>query len=387
MRAPSFPANLLALPLLVGAMIAAPFAVAGPALAAARPPVIDVHVHTSPARYNLVSNVLAMNGITRFVNLSGGSPGRGLEESVEAALDYDGRILVCANIEWAKASDPDFGPGQAAMLSQAAAAGARCLKIPKALGLSVPARDNPDRPMPVDDPILDPIWAAAARLELPVFIHIGDPKAFFEPVTRDNERWDELSVHPGWSFAGDEFPSREELLAARDRLLVRHPNTTFIGVHFANNPEDVDYVEKTLELHPNLYVDIAARLPEIGRHPPDRIRALFVRFQDRILFGTDLGLGSGIMLGSTGRNRPLLPDIDLFYADHYRFFETTERGIPHPTPIQGRWTIDAIGLPPDVIEKVYHRNALKLLWGEEKPSQVDREAIELAPNPAEFHSF
>lgn len=370
--------------------VAALFSVfARPVEAAERPevrvPIVDVHVHTSPSQYGLVADVLASTGITRFVNLSGGQAGDGLDESLEAAAAFDGRVAVCANVGWSSYDAPDFAKRQVALLERAKALGARCLKVPKALGLSVPDPKDSTRYLAVDDPMLDPIWAAAGRLGLPVFIHTGDPKAFFEPLGPDNERMDELGVHPGWSFADPAFPRREALLAARDRVLARHRGTTFIGVHFGNNPEDPAYVAKLLADNPNLYVDVAARLPEIGRHDPKQIREIFVRFQDRILFGTDLGVHrGGIMLGSVGRERPRLIDIFWFYAVHFRWFETDVASMTHPTPIQGRWTIDAIGLPDEVLAKVYRLNALKLLWGLDGPTTVDTEALETAPGMAAF---
>ncbi len=346
--------------------------------AAARPPVIDVHVHTDPSHYGDVLEVLAATGVTRFVNLSGGSVGDGLEEALDGAAPYDRRVLVCANVRWREYAASDFGEKQAAALAEAARLGAACLKIPKVLGLGLPDPDRPDHYMAVDDARLDPIWAAAGRLGLPVFIHTSDPKAFWEPVTPANERYAELSVHPGWSFAGPEFPSRETLLAQRDHLLEKHLGTIFVGVHLANNPEDLDYVDRTMAAHPNLWVDVSARVPEIGRHDPAKARALFVKYQDRVLFGTDLGFGRQLMLGSVGANRPNIADLFLFYADIFRFFETRDRSIPHPTPIQGDWRIDAIGLPEDVLVKLYLTNALRLLWHEAGPSAVDREALEQA---------
>lgn len=352
--------------------------------ARARPPVVDVHVHTQPRRYAVALEILAQNGISRLVNLSGGVPGGGLEASLDAAKDHDDRIAVCVNVRWRGATEPGFAARAVASLERAKTLGARCMKVSKALGLYVPdPRRGEDALLAVDDPLLDPIWAAAGRLGLPVFIHTGDPKAFFEPLSPANERWDELGVHPEWSFADPKFPRRDALLAARDRVLERHRGTTFIGVHFANNPEDLDYVAAALGAHPNLYVDIAARVPEIGRHPPEKVRAIFARFQDRILFGTDLGLTGGIMLGSVGKERPGIWDIDLFYADHYRYLETTDRGIPHPTPIQGRWSIDAAGIPDAVLHKVYTTNALKLFWGLDGPTALDHEALELVPHISE----
>ena len=353
-------------------------------LTAARPPVVDVHVHTSPKRYGLAADLLAANGVSRFVNLSGGNAEGRLAQSIDAARRYEGRILVCANVKWRDYDAPNFGARQAVLLAEGAALGARCLKIPKVLGLGVPDPSDPAKYMAVDDPRLDPLWAAAGRLGLPVFIHTSDPKAFWEPVSPANERYGELGVHPEWSFADPKYPSREALLAQRDRLLARHRGTTFIGVHFANNPEDIDYVAQALATHPNLYVDVAARVPEIGRHDPAKVRALFERFQDRILFGTDIGITRGLMLGSVGKKRPRLADAILFYADHFRFFETHDRRIPPPTPLQGEWRIDAIGLPPAVLAKLYHGNALRLLWGEAAPSAIDAEALELAPPLSDF---
>lgn len=359
-----------------------------PSTASSRGPVIDVHVHTSPERFHMVAAMLANNDISRFVNLSGGALGKpALEETLEAARDYDGRILNCANVNWSRVDAPGFAEEQARLLTEAARKGAACLKISKALGLFVPDPSDAERLMAVDDPRLDPLWAAAGRLGLPVMMHTGDPKAFFEPATPQNERWAELQVHPSWSFADARYPRREALLAARDRLLRRHRGTTFVGVHFANNPEELDYVRRALTEHPNLYVDVAARLPEIGRHPAEAVRALLIEFQDRVLFGTDLGVGQRLMLGSTGRSWPRLPDVDLFYHDHYRWFESGDEAIPHPTPIQGDWRIDAVALPDDVQRKIYHLNALKLFWKQSGPDAVDEAALREAPGYAEFHEM
>lgn len=350
-----------------------------------REPIVDVHVHTAPEHYELLLDLLASTGITRFVNLSGGQAGNGLEEALDAAAPFDGRVAVCANIGWRSIDEPDFAARQVALLEEAKALGVRCLKIPKALGLGVPDPKDPEKFLAVDDPILDPIWAAAGRLGLPIFIHTGDPKAFFEPLGPDNERMDELGVHPEWSFADPAYPRREALLAARDRVVARHRGTTFIGVHFGNNPEDVDYVARILAENPNLYVDLAARLPEIGRHDPAKVRAIFERFADRILFGTDLGFHrGGIMLGSVGRDRPRLIDIFWFYAVHFRWLETQDRQMTHPTPIQGRWKIDAIGLSDEVLAKVYRQNALKLLWGIDGPTAVDEVALATASGMVEY---
>ncbi len=139
-------------------------------------------------------------------------------------------------------------------------------------------------------------------------------------------------------------------------------------MHFGNDPEDPDRVAAMLDKHPNLYIDTAARVPEIGRqdaaHEVAKMRAFFEKYQDRILFGTDTGVGAAdedLMLGSMGATPPGPADVERFFTSTWRWFETRDHAIPSPTPIQGRWTVTGIGLAPDVLEKVYWRNAAKLL--------------------------
>jgi predicted TIM-barrel fold metal-dependent hydrolase len=206
----------------------------------------------------------------------------------------------------------------------------------------------------IDDERLDPLWAAAAELDLPVVIHIADPIAFFRPLDAANERYEELSGHPDWHFwptrpAGrpDEpgFPTFDELLAGFDRLVGRHPATTFVGAHVGCAAEDLGLVSRMLDAHPNLSVDIAARLGELGRQPYTA-RAFFLRHVDRILFGTDA---------------PADPAV---YRLHYRFLETWDESFDYGTdevPGQGRWQIHGLGLPDDVLRAVYRDNARRVL--------------------------
>ena len=260
---------------------------------------------------------------------------------VFAGLDYDG---------WA--DDPAFGTTEAARLRDSVARGARGLKVWKLLGLR--ARDPAGRLVAVDDERLDPLWSAAAELDLPVVIHIADPVAFFEPLDATNERYEELTEHPDWHFwptrPADEpdapgFPPFDELLAGFERLVGRHPATTFVGAHVGCAAEDLGLVSRMLDTHPNLFVDIAARLGELGRQPYTS-RAFFVRHADRILFGTDAAADPAV------------------YRLHYRFLETWDESFDYgtePVPGQGRWQIHGLGLPDDVLRAVYRDNARRVL--------------------------
>lgn len=329
----------------------------------ARFPVIDVHTHFGAASADRTVELMDRYGVDVVVNLSGSSPDRSLPDQLAAARAHPGRIVVFANLDWRMPlAGPGWGVRMAADLERARALGAAGLKIPKSLGLGY--QDAAGALIRVDDPELDAVFETAGALHMPVAIHTGDPIAFWSPPTPDNERYDELSVHPEWSFYGAPVPSWEELYSALERRIARHPHTTFISVHFGNCPEDPDRVAALLDKYPNLYVDTAARIPELGRHPPDAMRALFLAHEDRILFGTDLGVGrdpGDLMLGSTGATPPTPADVDHFWAASWRWFETRDTGFAHPTPIQGRWTISGIGLPDAALRKIYAENAARLL--------------------------
>jgi len=333
-------------------------------LAPARPAggvlAIDVHTHFGPDAADRTVELLARHGIDVAVNLSGMYPGGGLEEQLAAAARHPGHILVFTSPHWALADQgPGYGAHLADDLARAARLGARGLKISKALGLGV--RDASGRLIPVDDAELDPLFERAGELGLPVAIHTGDPMAFWSRPDGANERRAELSVHPEWSLWGKDVPSWEELQAALERRIARHPHTTFIAVHFGNAPERPERVAALLERYPNLYIDTAARIPEIGRHPAEVMRALFIAHQDRILFGTDLGVGRKLTLGSSGAQPPGPAEVERFFSATWRYFETADRGFAHPTPIQGDWTIDGLDLPPAVRSKIYRTNAARLL--------------------------
>ena len=199
----------------------------------------------------------------------------------------------------------------------------------------------------MDDPRWDPIWSICGELGLPVIMHTADPSAFFEPVAPANERFFELNVHPDWSFASPEFPSRKELHEARNRIIAKHPKTTFIAAHFGNDAENLSELDGWLQAYPNLVVEFASRINELGRQPYTA-RRFFEKYQDRILFGTD---------GPWPEARLRLYWRFLESMDEY--FEYSEK---HPRP-QGDWQIYGLGLPPSILKKIYHGNAARIIPG------------------------
>ncbi len=330
----------------------------------ARVPVTDFHMHLSAESTKTAVYILKRAGVDTIVNLRGSPYGRRLGAALAQArtLHKAGiEALVFAGIPWRYRHEADFGELAADDLRRSVAAGARGLKVSKVFGLV--ARDSTGTLIPVDTPRLNALWDVAAELNIPVAIHTGDPLAFFSPPTKDNERYEELKAHPGWSFYGKDFPSLEELLAARDRLVAAHPRTIFVAVHVGGFPERLDSVAHSMAKLPNLWIDIAARLPALGRHPPEQVRRFFERFSDRILFGTDLQIGTRhIILGSGGDDdSPSKNNAVAYYESHWKYLETNALQMTHLTPIQGKWKIDAIGLPQAVLNKLYRENAHRLL--------------------------
>jgi predicted TIM-barrel fold metal-dependent hydrolase len=331
---------------------------------------IDVHQHLDCRKDYLKRAVKIMDaaGIGVAVNLSGASvthpPGQPSEFQRNQELAdrlYPGRFVQYMSLDYTAWDEADFSQRAVRQVEEGCRLGAAGLKEYKRLGLYL--RDKPGRLIKVDDPKLDPVWERCGELGMPVSIHVADPQAFWRPLNASNERWKELKDHPGWWF-GDraKYPPFEELVAALNRVIERHPKTTFVCVHFANNAEDLDWVEQSLDKHPNMLADLAARVPEIGRHDPAKVRRLFLKHQDRILFGTDFQVYDQLTLGSGGSG-PTPTDADAveFFAKHWRWLETNDRQFEHMTPIQGDWKIDAIGLPAAVLRKVYFDNAHRLL--------------------------
>jgi predicted TIM-barrel fold metal-dependent hydrolase len=224
--------------------------------------------------------------------------------------------------------------------------GARGLKILKELGLHY--RDGQGNLLRVDDERLAPVWDEAGKLGVPVLIHQSDPYGFFEPLTPENEHYDTLRKYPSWSFAGPRFPRKMELLERRDNLLRNHPDTTFMLPHVANFAENLAYVSRLLDEYPNAHIDCSARIDELGRQPY-AAREFLIKYQDRVYFGTDM---------------PASVDM---YRCYFRFLETYDEHFIPPdydgTFGRFRWHIHGLGLPRDVLQKIYYRNVLRLVPG------------------------
>ncbi len=325
----------------------------------ARFPIVDVHSHFRIRRSDSIEALreyVAMmdrRGIALSISLDGGT-GDALREHLrrldEAA---PGRFLVFAHLDFRGDGDPqrpetwacnrsDFIRDAVERLREAKTLGAVGLKFFKELGLGYRHADG--SLWRIDDPRLDPIWQVCGELGFPVLIHTADPSAFFRPIDATNERWEELERHPDWSFHGRDFPSRDELHAQRNRVIERHPGTRFIAAHLGNDGEDLAQAAEWLERYPNLMLEFASRISELGRQPYSARRFLR-KYRERILFGTD---------GPWPEER-----VELYL----RFLETEDEYFPYsekPFPPQGFWRIYGVGLDDATLRSIAYENAREL---------------------------
>lgn len=335
-------------------------------------PVIDVHTHLSfsamiqngveladerqfLAEPSSLLPLMDRKNIRALINLTGGYGG-GLTEAINRYDNtHPGRFYTFTQPCFSRFKEPGYPKLQGRAIEEARQCGARGLKILKTLGLYLRENITSGQLVQIDDHRFDEMWDACGRFDMPVAIHVSDPIAFFTPVDRFNERFEELNRHPDWSFYGGDFPTNAELLAARDRVIARHPGTQFIVLHVGNFAEDLEHVSVLLDRFSNVTVDIAARISELGRQPRAAKR-FFEKYQDRILFGTDAI--------PNGYDYPQQVFGDRLYEIYFRFLETDDDYFDYaPAKIspQGRWRIYGIGLSDSILEKVYNGNAARLL--------------------------
>jgi predicted TIM-barrel fold metal-dependent hydrolase len=314
----------------------------------AKYPVVDFHGHPrgfeSPE--GLAELGAAMDSLNVRVMIAANSlTGERLEEAlaaIEASPAMGDRVRVMTGIDFEGVGTDGWVERTVASLEAAAGAGAVGIgEVGKGFGLSVEKPDGTR--LRIDDPLLDPVWEAAARLGLPVFIHTADPAEFFQPLDHHNERWLELALFPHRRFPPEEYPSFEQLIEERDNLFRRHPETTFVTAHLGWQANDLAALGRLLDEAPNVYTEIGAVLYDIGRQPR-AAREFFVRYQDRILFGKD-----SFQPGE--------------YPYYWRVLETADEYFDYYRDYHAFWKLYGVDLPDDVLRKLYYGNALRIVPG------------------------
>lgn len=308
-------------------------------------PFIDVHGHQQPDRMTteevdrLVGEMDQLN-MAVMVNLSGGS-GQTLVKRISAFNRYPGRFVTFANVDWWGVGDPGWAERAAAQLEEDVRHGAAGLKVFKDLGMT--AKDTSGIRIPVNDSRLDPVWAKAGELGIPVLIHSADPAEFWQPHDRHNERWLELKLRPGRIRPAGEFPPFEQIIAEQHSLFRRHPKTQFISAHLGWLGHDLARLGRLLDQIPNMSVGLGAVIYELGRQPRFA-REWLIRYQDRVLMGKD----------SYNQEE---------FHTYFRVLETADEYFPYYRKYHAFWRMYGLDLPDEVLRKIYYQNALRLVQG------------------------
>ena len=308
-------------------------------------PFIDIHNHqfSMPTMElgELVKKMDALN-MAVMVNLSG--RGMGTREHLEKSManvqkNFPARFVVFTNVDFRSIHEADWGARSARQLEEDVKAGAKGLKIYKSLGMMKDANGNR---ISIDDPRIDPVWAKCGELGIPVLIHSADPKQFWEPIDEKNERWLELKLHPGRRHDTDPV-KWETLIAEQHNVFRKHKKTIFINAHLGWYGSDLKKLGSLMDEMPNMYTEIGAVIAELGRQPR-AAKAFLTKYQDRVLFGKD----------------SWQPDE---YETYFRVLETEDEYFPYHKRYHAFWRMYGIGLPDDILKKLYYKNALKIIPG------------------------
>lgn len=324
----------------------------------AKYPFVDVHNHQWDMPDQDLKALLAdmdQLNMVAMVNLSGRGgdifhddySGNRFNEGGEAHLNRallnaknngHGRLLIFTNIDFGGIDNPDWTKHALAQLENDVKNGAAGLKIYKELGLEV--KDKNGKRLRVDDPRLDPIWEKCGELKIPVLIHTGEPSPFFDKMDENNERWLELKLHPDRARPSPQYPSWKEVMSEQHHIFSKHRNTIFIAAHFGWLANNLAALGAMLDTLPNVQIEFAAVMEEIGREPITA-RKFFIQYQDRILFGKDTWSVEE-------------------YGFYFRMLETSDEYFPPLRKYHAFWSMYGLGLPDDVLKKIYFKNALRL---------------------------
>lgn len=307
-------------------------------------PFVDIHNHQfgmpTMDLGNLITEMDKMN-MAVMTNLSG--RGRGSTEHLENSLrnvkdNYPNRFLVFTNVDFDGIDDADWTKRTVKQLEEDVKKGAKGLKIYKSLGMF--NKDSKGNRIHIDDPRIDPVWAKCGELGIPVLIHSADPKQFWQPIDNQNERWLELKTHPGRRHDNDPV-SWETIIQEQHNIFKKHPKTNFINAHMGWYASDLKKLGELMDLYPNMYAGIGAIIAELGRQPR-AAKAFIEKYQDRVLFGKD----------------SWVPDE---YETYFRVLESEDEYFPYHKRYHAFWRMYGLGLPDNLLKKLYYKNAIRLI--------------------------
>jgi len=309
-------------------------------------PFIDVHSHQrgNQSAQQVAALVKDMDDLNMavMVDLSGGTNGQVAQKVKMLKARYPKRFVVFTNVDFSGIDQPGWTERAVKQLEEDVKVhGAQGLKIFKNLGLDV--KDSKGNRVKTNDPRIDPVWAKAGELGIPVLIHTGEPNSFFEPIDEHNERWLELKLHPSRARPQPPYASFEVTMAEQWDVFRKHPETKFINAHLGWFGNDLDRLGRLLDSLPNMYTELAAVAYELGRQPR-HAREFFIKYQDRIMMGKDTWAPKE-------------------YPTYFRILETADEYFPWYRNYHAFWPMYGLDLPDEVLKKVYYANALKVIPG------------------------
>jgi predicted TIM-barrel fold metal-dependent hydrolase len=329
--------------------------------------VIDIHAHCDkPSEESLKAQFEVMDriGVRTVVDLlmEGGWSDGNLPAWMKLRDKHPDRLVVFGYINWGKLKQKEFFEQLPREVEQQHRLGVQGIKVWKDLGMYL--KDSDGKLLRIDDPRLDPFWAKCGELGLPILIHSADPKEYWHPLTYN-------TMHYGMTdrarhYENPNMPKWEELMDQRDNVLKKHPKTKFIGAHFGSLTFELQRLAETLDKYPNFSVDNAARLRILGRLNPNAVRDFFTKYQDRLLFGTDINFQEK---SADEKDRKAWKEkMARWYSRHFEYFETNRVDIVEPYGQFHEWLrLPGVKLPPEVLEKFYHANAERLIPGLKRP--------------------
>ena len=325
-------------------------AVAEHHLTRAKFPFIDIHNHQGNMNTaDLTDLVKEMDKLNmKVMNNLSGYGFRGGTDHLEKSLEnikrqYPDRFILFSNIDFGDIDDPQWPARTSAQLERDVKQGAKGLKIYKSLGMF--SKDKKGNRIHIDDPRIDPVWEKCGALGIPVLIHAADPKPFWQPIDKNNERWLELKLHPGRRHDTDPV-KWETLIEEQHAMFRKHPKTKFINAHLGWYGNDLRKLGQLMDELPNMYTEIGAVIAELGRQPR-AAKAFLTKYQDRVLFGKD----------------SWVPEE---YETYFRVLETEDEYFPYHKRYHAFWKMYGIGLPDEILKKIYYKNALAILPGMDK---------------------
>ena len=313
-------------------------------------PKIDVHAHYRTNHPELVPALAAWNARAVLVNVTGSE--RRTDEKwrdfVALRDAHPDRFFLVATFDPFGFEEPDFVATTIGQLRAQIAAGAKGVKVWKDIGMEL--KDAQGGHVQIDHPRFQPIWDFLAEQGIPVLAHIAEPLAAWQPLRQDDPHYWYYSNNPRYhAYRHPEIPRHETIIAARDRWLARNPRLTVIAMHLASLEHDVSEVAKRLDAYPNLSVETAARINDLAMQPSDRVREFMIRYQDRVMWGTDFGEGSVSREG-----------LERSFGQHWRYYAGADT-VTLGNPRSWHRTVQGLALPREALEKFAHGNAERVL--------------------------